>query len=287
MTALHRIEKHCREEIGVPVRWVSQEEIAREGEGVRAEKGCLESPTTGILDSHGLMITLQGLFEENGGVVALNSPVQSITPLGDKGASGWEVGVMDGTTGETSTVTTETIVSAAGLGAVEVHNMIVPDAEKKTLYYAKGNYFSYGSSHPKVSRLIYPAPEPGLGGLGTHLTLDLGGRLRSGPDVEWVDDPNDLSVNTSRFEQAVREIKRFLPGVDVDGLKPDYAGIRPKLPHRQAVATGKGFQDFIIRKEDGYEGWVNLLGIESPGLTSSLAIGEMVEEILYGSVTKS
>ncbi|KAI6785121.1 L-2-hydroxyglutarate dehydrogenase-like protein [Emericellopsis cladophorae] len=280
MTALHSIEKHCREEIGVPVRWVSQEEIAREGEGVRAEKGCLESPTTGIVDSHGLMITLQGLFEENGGVVALNSPVQRITPLGDKGASGWEVEVMDGTTGETSTVTTETIVNAAGLGAVEVHNMIVPDTDKKTLYYAKGNYFSYGSSHPKVSRLIYPAPEPGLGGLGTHLTLDLGGRLKFGPDVEWVDDPNDLSVNTSRFEQAVREIKRFLPGVDVDSLKPDYAGIRPKLAHRQAVATGKGFQDFVIRKESGYEGWVNLLGIESPGLTSSLAIGEQVEKLI-------
>lgn len=284
--ALERIADHCKQ-IDVPVRWVTKVEVEREGEGVSAAGGCLESPTTGIVDSHGLMVALQGLFEEAGGTVALNSPVRNIRPLGERGSSGWELDVHDASTGETSTITTETLINAAGLGAVDVHNMIVPEREKKQLYYAKGNYFSYSSSHPKVSRLIYPAPEPGAGGLGTHLTLDLGGRLRFGPDVEWVDSPDDLAVNVSRFEQAVGEIKRYLPAVDVNALEPDYAGIRPKLAAKGAVGSGKGFQDFIIRKEDGYEGWVNLLGIESPGLTSSLAIGEMVEEILYGSVTKS
>jgi L-2-hydroxyglutarate oxidase LhgO len=246
----------------------------------------LESPTTGIVDSHGLMVCLMGLFEEAGGVVALNSPVEDVTPLGDNGDGGWQVDVRDASSGETSTITAETIINAAGLGAVDVHNMIVPESEHKKLYYAKGNYFSYGASHPRVSRLIYPAPEPGAGGLGTHLTLDLGGQLRFGPDVEWVGSPHDLAVNTARFDQAVAEIKKYLPDIDVASLRPDYAGIRPKLGKLGAVGAGKGFQDFVIRKEDGYEGWVNLLGIESPGLTSSLAIGEMVEEIMYGSVTK-
>ena len=284
--ALERIERFCREEIGVPLRWVGAREVERDGEGVRAEAGVLESPTTGIVDSHGLMVCLMGLFEEAGGVVALNSPVEDVNPLGDNGDGGWQVDVRDASTGETSAITAETIINAAGLGAVDVHNMIVPESERKKLYYAKGNYFSYGASHPRVSRLIYPAPEPGAGGLGTHLTLDLGGQLRFGPDVEWVDSPHDLAVNTARFDQAVAEIRKYLPGIDVASLRPDYAGIRPKLGKLGAVGAGKGFQDFVIRKEDGYEGWVNLLGIESPGLTSSLAIGEMVEEIMYGSVTK-
>ncbi|KAH7328189.1 FAD dependent oxidoreductase [Stachybotrys elegans] len=284
--ALERIHAFCRDDIGVPTRWVSDEEIRRDGEGVQALSGALESPTTGIVDSHGLMVCLQGLFEEQGGVVALNSPVTAITPLaghGGPGSGGWEVEVRDASSGEVSTITADTIINAAGLGAVAIHNMIVPAAEHKQLYYAKGNYFSYSASQPSVSRLIYPAPEPGAGGLGTHLTMDLAGRLRFGPDVEWVNSPADLAVNGSRQSQAVAEIKKYLPGVDETCLEPDYAGIRPKLAPAGAVATGKGFHDFIIRMEEGYEGWVNLLGIESPGLTSSLAIGETVEELLYGT----
>lgn len=149
------------------------------------------------------------------------------------------------------------------------------------MYYAKGNYFSYSASSPTTKHLIYPAPEPGLGGLGTHLTLDISGRIRFGPDIEWVDNPDDLKVNDSRLPQAIEHIKKFLPGVKVEAIQADYAGIRPKLGHNSAVATGKGFLDFVIRKEEGYEGFVNLLGIESPGLTSSLAIAEMVEGLLY------
>ena len=130
-------------------------------------------------------------------------------------------------------------------------------------------------------KLIYPAPEPGLGGLGTHLTLDISGRIRFGPDVQWVDDPNDLAVDSSRLSEAITQIKKFLPSVKEEAIMPDYAGIRPKLAKNSAVASGKGFADFVIRKEEGFEGFVNLLGIESPGLTSSLAIAEMVEGLLY------
>lgn len=283
--ALEKVYKLCADDIGVPVRWVSQQEIARNGEGVRADAGALESPTTGIVDSHGLMTSLLGLFEEDGGVVALNSPVQGVRPLGSAvpGSSGWEIDVTDGSTGELSTITTETIVNSAGLGAAHVHNMIVPETFRKRLYYAKGNYFSYSASSPSVSRLIYPAPDPSVGGLGTHLTLDLGGRMRFGPDVEWVESPDDLAVNASRLAEAVAEIKKYLPGIDESALEPDYAGMRPKLAGPGAVGQAGGFHDFIIRKEDGYQGWVNLLGIESPGLTSSLAIAEMVDGLLHGT----
>ncbi|KAI1334834.1 FAD dependent oxidoreductase [Xylariaceae sp. FL0016] len=245
------------------------------------------------------MTALHGLFEDAGGVTALNSRVEAVEPLhtggaGDlPGSAGWRITATDGATGEASTITAETLVNAAGLGAVDVHNAILEAAapalepaaraaRRKTLYYAKGNYFSYAASAPRVARLIYPVTLPGAGGLGTHLTLDLAGRLRFGPDVEWVDDPTDLVVNEARFPAAVAAIQRYLPSIDVSALSPDYAGIRPKLSKAGAVGAGKGFLDFYIKKEEGFEGWVNLLGMESPGLTSSLAVGEYVTGLLYG-----
>ncbi|KAG5925501.1 hypothetical protein E4U42_004220 [Claviceps africana] len=290
LAELRTLYGHCRE-IGVPVRWLSAEEVERTGEGVRARRGALESPCTGIVDAHGVMTALEGLVEDQGGVVARNSRVVGVRPTAagqgpQRRGRGWQVDVRDegrgGSGGSVSTVTSEIIVNAAGLGAVDVHNMIVPPGERKTLYYAKGNYFSYSSSRPAPSRLVYPAPNPGAGGLGTHLTLDLGGRVRFGPDTEWVDDAADLSVSSARLGRAVDEIKTYLPGVDETCLQPDYAGIRPKLTYRGAGQMGNNFNDFIVRLEDGYQGWVNCLGIESPGLTSSLAIGERVRHLLYG-----
>ncbi|KOS18300.1 L-2-hydroxyglutarate dehydrogenase [Escovopsis weberi] len=272
---------------GFGLRWVSEAEVARDGEGVRAARGALESPETGIVDSHGVMACLAALFEERGGLIALKAPVAGVRPHG----AGWQLDVggpaARSSSSSSSSITAETIINAAGLGAVDVHNMIVPPARRKQLFYAKGNYFSYSAPRPRISRLIYPATAPGAGGLGTHLTLDLGGRMRFGPDVDWVDSPADLAPNPARLADAVAEIRKYLPGLDPAGLQLDYAGIRPKLAPRGGVAAGKGFQDFVIRREDGYEGWVNLLGIESPGLTSSLAIAEMVEELLYGSATST
>lgn len=279
--ALKRIHDFCTNEIYVPVRWVGAEEAKRREPEVRADKAILESTTTGIVDSHALMTTLQGAFENAGGTVALGSVVTAVRPLGDRGSEGWEIEVRDGSNGETSTITSETIINSAGLGAVDVHNMIVPADQKKKMFYAKGNYFSYPASTPKVNTLVYPAPEPGLGGLGTHLTLDMGGRIKFGPDVEWVDSADDLAVNSARLPEAIEQIKRFMPNIDEKLLTPDYAGIRPKLAKAGAVAHGKGFIDFYIRQEEGYKGWVNLLNIESPGLTSSLAIGDMVRYMLY------
>ncbi|OTB05490.1 hypothetical protein M426DRAFT_319754 [Hypoxylon sp. CI-4A] len=288
--SLRRIHEACSggsDGIGVPTRWVGEAEAREKEPHVQARAGILESPETGIVDSHGLMGALRGLFEEEGGVTAVNSTVVGVEPLPTSnlpGSSGWRLTVRDTSTSEESTITTDTLINSAGLGAAAIHNLIVPAERRTRLYYAKGNYFSYASSTPKVSRLIYPVTAPGAGGLGTHLTLDLAGRMRFGPDVEWVENPDDLAVNAARLPAAVREIKKYLPSVDEGALAPDYAGIRPKLRPAGAVAEGgDGFVDFHIREEDGFRGWVNLLGIESPGLTSCLAIGELVRDMLYKS----
>lgn len=268
---------------GVPTYFLSLEEGLKQEPYVRAKTGILVSPTTGIIDSHSYMQFLVGDFEDRGGDVALHSPVVGIEAIGDKGTQGWLITTKDRQSEEESTFTAETIINSAGLGACDINNMILPASKHQTQYYAKGNYFSYAPSTPSTKHLIYPAPESGHGGLGTHLTLDISGRIRFGPDVEWVDSPNDLKVNSSRLGEAITEIKKYLPDIKEEAIVPDYAGVRPKLGKASAVVSGKGFLDFIIRKEEGYEGFVNLLGIESPGLTSSLAIGEMVEGLLYGT----
>lgn len=278
---LVKVHKFTRSIEGVSTHFVSVEEAAKEEPFVRANAGILASPTTGIVDSHSYMQFLLGDFEERGGDVALFSPVTAIEPLGERGSQGWKITTRDKKSGEESTFTSETIINSAGLGACDVNNMILPHSRHQTPYFAKGNYFSYAPPTPSTKHLIYPAPVPGLGGLGTHLTLDISGRIRFGPDVEWVDDPNDLEVNSTRLGEAIEQIKKFLPDIKEEAIKPDYAGIRPKLGRNAAVASGEGFMDFVIRKEHDYQGFVNLLGIESPGLTSSLAIAEMVEELLY------
>ncbi|KAI2611959.1 FAD dependent oxidoreductase [Hypoxylon sp. NC1633] len=293
---LEKIHAHCRS-IGVPTRWVSESEAKEKEPYVAARGGVLESPETGIVDSHGLMAALHGLFEEEGGVTALNSEVVGIEPLTGlseggssvPGSGGWALTVRDASTGEKSRIESDTLINAAGLGAADVHNMIVGEASDRSakLHYAKGNYFSYTpTSSPaiRVSRLVYPVTAPGAAGLGTHLTLDLAGRMRFGPDVEWVTSPSDLQVSAARLPAALAEIRKYLPGIEHDALAPDYAGLRPKLQPAGAVGVGgAGFVDFYIRLEEGYEGWVNLLGIESPGLTSCLAIGGLVRDMLYGS----
>lgn len=268
------------QKIGVPTRLVGREEAQRREPEVRAEAGIVESETTGIVDSHTLMTTLQGDFENRGGDCAFLTKVTNIEPL-NNGRDGYRITAISPDGNETS-ITAETLINSAGHGACHINNLVLPQERHHIPHYAKGTYFSYSASHPKTSVLVYPATLPGFGGLGTHLTLDMGGRLRFGPDVEWVDDPNDLKPSPKRLQQALPEIQAYLPRVNVEAIDLDYCGIRPKLSRGGSVNTGtKDFQDFIIRKEEGFPGFVNLLGIESPGLTSSLAIAKMVDEILY------
>ncbi|EKG14188.1 FAD dependent oxidoreductase [Macrophomina phaseolina MS6] len=284
---LKRLEEthdHCKA-IGVPTHFLSQQDARRQEPDVQAKAGILVSPTTGIVDSHALMQFLEGDFENSGGDIAFHSPVTRVTPLptsGAPGSAGWEITTKT-PDGEEASITAEVVVNSAGLSAITLSNSILPPERHLTPFFCKGSYFSYSASHPKPRVLVYPAPRPGLGGLGTHLTLDMGGRVRFGPDVEWVDDPTDLNVSDKNLAAALEDIRLYLPGIDAEAVGLDYAGMRPKLGRAGVSQIGGkgGFQDFYIKREEGFEGFVNLLGIESPGLTSCLAIGEEVHDILY------
>lgn len=200
------------------------------------------------------MQSLLGSFTEAGGDIALGCNVTGVEKL-----SGGGYKLRTTTGGEEMEITADVVINAAGLGAVKVGNMILPKEQHRKLYYAKGTYYVPLNKPPKVSTLIYPAPVPGAGGLGTHLTMDLGGNLRFGPDVEWVDREDDLIATEKNMVAAKEAIRSYLPGIG--DLRPDYCGMRPKLQPRGGVAG----VDFWIKKEEGQEAWVNLLGIESPG----------------------
>lgn len=230
-------------------------------------EAALLSPSTGIVDSHALMLALQGDLEMAGGVVALHSPVAHM----QKGQSAIELIAVDGTR-----LRAQVVVNAAGLGAIALAQRTAGlDARHvPSAFYAKGNYFTLAGRTP-FSHLIYPLPEPG--GLGVHLTLDLGGQARFGPDVQWVDSPDDVTVNPARAEAFYTEVRQYWPQLPDGALQPGYAGIRPKIS-----GPGDPAADFMIQgpQTHGAPGLVNLFGIESPGLTASLAIGAKVAGLL-------
>ena len=231
----------------------------------------LHSPSTGIIDSHGYMLALRGDIEESGSGIALNTKVASVHV--EKG--GFAVETVDRESGETFPLLARNFINSAGLWATELAASIegldrrfVPE-----IRYAKGNYFAVSGRAP-FSRLIYPVPEPG--GLGVHLTLDLAGTMRFGPDVEWIDGI-DYAVDPRRADHFYSEIRKYWPALRDGSLEPAYSGIRPKL-----YRDGQAIADFAIEGPEthGVPGLVNLFGIESPGLTSSLAIAEHVADML-------
>lgn len=276
--------------IGVPTKFLAREQIKDREPDVRAEAGVLESESTGIVDSHSFMQFLEGDFVENGGTEVLHTGVSRVERLPNGNYKVYTKSSDPSSSAEEEPIEVETLINSAGLAAIPLSNSLLPESRHIKPYYAKGTYFSYASSHPKPKTLLYPAPVPGLGGLGTHLTIDITGRVRFGPDVEWIDSPNSpdaLKPNPKRLKEALDMIATYLPSIDKSAIDLDYCGIRPKLGRTSGTA-GKTFADFYIKeeKDDGFPGFVNLLGIESPGLTSSLAIAEYVEDILYGSKTK-
>jgi L-2-hydroxyglutarate oxidase LhgO len=226
----------------------------------------LLSPESGIVDSHALMLALQGDLEDHGGVVALATRIERLTPT----AAGWRIEVE----GE-EPLTVDAVVNAAGLRAQALARSTAgyPVERVPRLVLAKGNYFGY-TGRPVFSRLIYPAPVDG--GLGVHVTLDLAGRMRFGPDVEWIDTEN-YDVDPARAEAFYERIRTYWPGLPAGSLAPDYAGIRPKL-----TGPGEPPADFVIDgpRDHGLPRLVNLFGIESPGLTSALSLAEEVVERL-------
>jgi L-2-hydroxyglutarate oxidase LhgO len=227
----------------------------------------IHSPSTGIVDSHGLMLALQGDFENAGGILALNSPLAHA----ECGSSAISLIAEDGTH-----LQAKTVVNAAGLRAPALARRFAGLEARHVPqdFFAKGNYFTLAGRSP-FTRLIYPVPE--AAGLGVHLTLDLGGQAKFGPDVQWVDSPDDLLVDPARGEVFYAEVRKYWPGLESGALQPGYAGIRPKIS-----PAGTAAADFMIQgsSDHGVTGLVNLFGIESPGLTSSLAIGACVNEML-------
>jgi L-2-hydroxyglutarate oxidase LhgO len=223
----------------------------------------LLSNETGIIDSHGFMLALEGDLEDRGGVIAFNTPVESL-----RHTQGWEVRFGGA---EAGTFTVDAVVNSAGLGAQKLARATegYPEARVPRLVLAKGNYFGF-QGKPAFSHLIYPAPVEG--GLGTHVTLDMAGRMRFGPDVEWLEEES-YSVDPRRADSFYASVRTYFPGLPDNSIVPDYCGIRPKL-------TGKGepAADFLIDgpADHGLPRLVNLFGIESPGLTSSLSIAEDV-----------
>jgi L-2-hydroxyglutarate oxidase LhgO len=242
---------------------------AREVKRLEPELHCaaaLMSPSSGIIDSHQLMLAYQGDVEASGGVVLFHAPVVA----GKQ--SGTRIILTVGPQSEVE-IAARMVVNSAGLAAQNVAAAIMgPHPSIPPLHLAKGNYFALSGQSP-FKRLVYPMPEPG--GLGIHFTLDLKGSGRFGPDVEWIDKP-DYDVDPKRVQHFHDSIRRYWPAVDINRLHPAYAGIRPKVERPGGSAT-----DFIIHNaaQHGIPGLINLYGIESPGLTASLAIGEHVTKL--------
>jgi L-2-hydroxyglutarate oxidase LhgO len=243
------------------VVWMSREQAL----ALEPELRCvaaLYSPSTGIIDSHALMLAYLGDAETAGAMLALKSPLLRAAVRN----GGFELHVAGA-----ETIRCALLVNAAGLTAPSVAKRIegYPAALAPREFYAKGNYYSLARRAP-FSRLIYPVPEPG--GLGVHITLDLAGQARFGPDVEWIE-RIDYSVDPRRSERFYAAIRRYWPGLPEGALAPGYAGIRPKTAGPDEPAP-----DFIVQgpPQHGIPGLVQLFGIESPGLTASLALADTV-----------
>lgn len=274
----------------------------------------VESPETGILDSHSFFESLEKSIGDSQGAATLayGTRVVRVDPYVpesgescDGSTEGWVVQAVTGN-GQPDAILARTLINASGLSATLVLNALLPPEKRLAAFFSRGSYASYrGPGVSRVKRLIYPVPEQstshGHASLGTHLTLDMQGNVRFGPDVEWLQPPEDPSLDgqemhdfwkkhlvpsDDRLDQMLEAIATYLPDVRREGLSSDYVGIRPKI-----VGPGHGFQDFVVRKDwstDLYQAkggqslgcMLSLLGVESPGLTSSLAIAEMVVEEL-------
>jgi len=269
--SLERIRQHALGNGVVDLIRLDQDEVQRMEPSLRATSA-LYSPSTGVVDSHVLMLQLQADIEAYGGQCVFN------TKLSVKKADSHAIEFT--MNNESAIISARQCVNAAGLSAIDLldgvdnfPSVCLPDA-----FFAKGSYFSYSGKVP-FSHLIYPVPEHG--GLGVHLTLDMAGAAKFGPDVEWMPSnpfvPSDYQVDAAKKHKFEQSVRQYWPGVDGMKLEPAYSGIRPKISGPND-ASG----DFIIQcsMQHGIKGLINLFGIESPGLTSSLAIAEKVSSLL-------
>jgi len=264
---LETLKKKAAENGVSDLEWLTPEQVRTEEPAVFCV-GALLSPSTGIIDSHGLMLAYQGDAEDAGAMLAFHSPVIS-GRLEDDG-----VYLMAGRD-EPFEISADIVVNSAGLHAQHVAGKIegFPAEHVPPTYYAKGNYYSL-VGRPPFSRPIYPVPEQA--GLGVHVTVDIAGQVRFGPDVEWIEDLN-YDVDPSRADVFYDAVRKYFPDLKDGAIQPGYSGIRPKIQ-----APGEAAKDFVVQGPDvhGIDGLVNLFGIESPGLTASLAIARHVSGVL-------
>lgn len=254
---LRSYQQQARENGAGELRWLSTGDVETLEPEVFAVAGVL-SESTGIIDSHAYMLALQGELESQGGVIAFETKVQRLT-VGGRG------GVCVHT--EDLTLDANLVVNCAGLWAPDLAQSI--DATAPTAHYARGHYYALSGRSP-FSRLVYPVAEPG--GLGVHVTLDLGHQAKFGPDVMWIE-AIDYSFDGGNRDAFIAAIRRYYPNLDATRLHESYTGIRPKI-----AGPGAPAPDFRIDgpRHHGVPGLINLLGIESPGLTASLAIADVV-----------
>ena len=266
---------------GVPgIKMISGEEAKILEPKLRCSAAIL-SESTGIVDSHAFMLSLLGGFEDAGGMIAYHSPLMSAKPIGQSAEGGFEldIGGADG-----MKIKTKILINCAGMSAPAVarkieglHQEQIPKA-----YFAKGNYFSLSGKSP-FTHLIYPIPEPG--GLGVHLTLDMAGQAKFGPDVEWLDieseDQIDYTVDAKRGEGFYAAVRKYWPELKDNSLQPDYSGVRAKIVPPNTPA---GDFCFNTPQDHGLQGLYNLYGFESPGLTSSIAIARYLEGKIKSSL---
>ena len=242
--------------------------------------GALFSPSTGIIDSHSLMLSFLGDAETNGSTMALNSSVDGIVFTSDDQIIVESEGMQ---------IECGLVINCAGLYSDKIAAMAMANVTKMSSptsrqYFAKGNYYKLEGQKTPFHHLIYPVPAKG--GLGVHATIDLMGSTRFGPDVEWipvdVTNPNDidLRVDPKRSESFYSEVRKYWPDLHDGALQPDYAGIRPKLGHPSVQDGPSTNADFRIQMIPGIKGFVNLMGMESPGLTASMAIGDKIVDML-------
>ncbi len=269
--ALERIQRTGTEN-GVPdLEILSAEETSRLEPAVRAV-AALRSPATGIVDAHALALSYAAEAESHDALLALRTEVVAI----ESGSGLHHVSVND-SDGRPAALSCVAVVNAAGLASDRIAALagLDVDALGYRLHFCKGDYFSLMPGAPlRLGRLVYPVPA--TAGLGVHATLDLAGGVRFGPDAEYVADPV-YAVDPAKAEPFAAAIRRYLPGIEAAWLSPAYAGVRPKL-----AGPGVPFRDFVVSEETaaGLPGFVNLIGIESPGLTAAHAIGERVASLL-------
>lgn len=264
---LERLKSNARANGVEDLEWMTPAQVTELEPAVFCV-GALLSPSTGILDSHGYMLALQGDAEAAGAMIAFMTPVTGGQVMND--------GIRVDCGGDAPmSLTADLVINSAGLWAQSVAATIagIPADTVPPTYYCKGNYYTL-SGKPPFRRPIYPVPEKA--GLGVHVTVDLGGQVRFGPDVEWVD-RIDYDVDPARADKFYAAVRKYYPALEDGAIQPGYSGIRPKIQ-----APDEAARDFVIQGPDdhGIPGLINLYGIESPGMTSSLAIADYVRKLI-------